>query len=144
MLPDPDWVTEDDADAVIGLGRLKANTITSGTKRLTRSGMCSPTSQNQPVDPRQLRRFLAAVPRDERLESLDWQTLEELARTVNAVSGKPVVRQSGLEKARHPLGRAHSHWERERAAEEYPKETAELLRVLEAWRHRMRTSATGW
>ena len=95
MLPDPDWVTEDDADAVIGLGRLKANTITSGTKRLTRSGMCSPTSQNQPVDPRQLRRFLAAVPRDERLESLDWQTLEELARTGGIPRRRKTFRSAG-------------------------------------------------
>ena len=92
----------------------------------------------------QLRRFLATILADERLESLDWQTLEELARTVNAVAGKPVVPQPELEKARHPLGLAHFHWDRETAAAAYPKETAELLRVLGDWRNRMRASAAGW
>ncbi len=92
----------------------------------------------------ELRRLIAAILGDERLESLDWQTLEALARTVNAVAGKPVVPQSELGRASHPLGQAHFYWESETAAKQYPKETAELLRILEDWRSRMRASAAGW
>jgi len=91
-----------------------------------------------------LRLLIAGIVSDSRLESLDWQTLESLATTVNAVAKKAVVPPAELERASHPLGMAHFHWERERAAEQYPKETAELLKVLEGWRERLRASVAEW
>ena len=39
MLPDPDWVTEDDADAIFGLRRLKTEQPISLDELLTQLGM---------------------------------------------------------------------------------------------------------
>jgi hypothetical protein len=38
MLPDPDWVTEDDADAIISLRRLKSEGVTPIRETLKRLG----------------------------------------------------------------------------------------------------------
>jgi len=91
-----------------------------------------------------LRNLIAAIVSDYPLASLDWQTLEALAKTVNAVAGKAVVPPSDLEKASHPLGPAHFHRQRERATEKYPLQTAELLSVLAGWREKMRASLPEW
>jgi hypothetical protein len=39
MLPDPDWVTEDDADAIVGLRRLKTEQPISLNELLTQLGL---------------------------------------------------------------------------------------------------------
>jgi hypothetical protein len=90
------------------------------------------------------RDLLAALVSDERLDSLDWQTLEALVKAVNFVAEKPVVSTADLEKAHYPLGDGHFHWERDRAVEKYLRETHEALEVLSDWREKLRRTLPQW
>jgi hypothetical protein len=90
------------------------------------------------------RDLLASIVSDDRLDSLDWQSLDALVKAVNLVAEKPVVTAAELEKASHPLGQGHFHWERDRAADKYPRETRQLLEVLAGWRNKLRRTLPQW
>ena len=90
------------------------------------------------------RRLLARFVQDIRFEQLDWQTLESLINGLNRNLLHSVVPADAVAGARHPLGKAHFHGMIERAHEEYPRETARLLRTLERWRELVRARVNDW
>ncbi|NNM27877.1 MAG: hypothetical protein HKO57_00015 [Akkermansiaceae bacterium] len=78
--------------------------------------------------------LLRAILRDERLADLDSYTLQGLALAANHVSGEEVLSPADLRRARHPLGLARYHAEKEKARKEHPKESAALEATLALWR----------
>jgi hypothetical protein len=91
------------------------------------------------------RKLLAAIVRDKQFDSLEWQTLESLIQVVNSWVEQPIVDPQDLRKASHPLGMGHfvpaSYG---KAKMKYPKQTEDLLKVLESWRSATRASVSMW
>jgi hypothetical protein len=90
------------------------------------------------------RSLLAWVVRDIRFEQLDWGTLEILIKGLNRNLLHPVVSSKELDGTRHPMGKSHVYGMMERAREEYPAETAQLLTTLKSWRERVRERLVDW
>ncbi len=91
------------------------------------------------------RKLVAAIVRDKRFDSLDWESLERLIEVLNGWTKEPVVDREGLRKAWHPFGISHftPAW-RQKAENEYPQETQELLKTLQIWRSAVRESLPRW
>lgn len=83
------------------------------------------------------REMIAKIIQDQRLDNLDWQSLRQLVQTVNSWTASPVVTEEDLQAARHPVGSAHYHWEKERARKDYPAETKALEANLQDWRNKL-------
>lgn len=90
------------------------------------------------------RSLLARIVRDARFEQVDWGTLEALVRGLNRNLLHPVVSSKELDGTRHPIGKMHFPGMMERAREEYPAETAQLLTTLASWRERVRKRLGDW
>jgi len=90
------------------------------------------------------RSLLARIARDIRFEQLDWGTLESLIRGLNRNLLHAIAPSNELDSIRHPLGKSHVHGMMERARQEYPRETAELLATLASWRERIRARLGDW
>lgn len=86
------------------------------------------------------REVIAEIIKDNRLNDLDWQSLERLVRAVNAWAKTPIVPEAEIRKVWHPLGQGHYHWEKDKATRDYPKETEELQVHLSDWRMKLRMS----
>ena len=86
------------------------------------------------------RQLLVALVRDKRFATIDWHSLETLARLVNRVEKKVVVDPEELKKARQLVGLDENFQLPELMApfERYPKETPEIKRRLETWRTLLR------
>ncbi len=81
------------------------------------------------------RELLVALVRDERFATLDWHSLDTMARLVNDVVKKIVVDPAELEKTRQILGLNEEFRPPELMSfEQYPKETPEIIRRKEVWR----------
>ncbi|MDA1314161.1 MAG: hypothetical protein O2968_12550 [Acidobacteria bacterium] len=90
------------------------------------------------------RSLLARLVRDTRFEQLDWGTLESLINGLNRNVLHPIVPSNQLNSTRHPLGKSHVHGMMERARQEYPGETSQLLKTLAGWRERIRARLSDW
>ena len=98
------------------------------------------TRRFQPED----RSLLGRLVRDKRFEELDWQTLESLIHGLNRNLLHPIVPPREIETTRHPIGKSHFHGMIERAREQYPKETENLLTTMDVWRNRVRNRMADW
>jgi hypothetical protein len=88
------------------------------------------------------REIIAELIKDQRLEELDWQSLESLIRAVNRWEETPIITEEEMRKAWHPLGQRCFHREKEKARKDYPKETEDLHGHLRDWRNRLRTTVS--
>lgn len=95
--------------------------------------------------PPENRKLLAAIVRDTRFDSLDWQSLSQLIEVLNGWTKDPIVSHDALRDARHPFGIGHftGQW-LGKAEREYPKETANLLKTLQSWRLAVRETLPRW
>jgi len=89
------------------------------------------------------RQWLAALVRDERFDTLDWSSLNQLATILDGWTNPPVIGEQRSE-ARYPDTPDRFATSREELEKKYPKETAELLRVLARWRAQIRASLPAW
>lgn len=85
--------------------------------------------------------LLRAILRDERLATLDWQTLRCLGDAANQHATEPVIPPQELRGLSHPFGMGHYHWQREAAREQHPDATATLETTLARWRRALATWA---
>ncbi len=91
------------------------------------------------------RKLLAAIVGDDRFETMDWQSLRQLIEVLNGWTQQPVVRREELERASHPFGMSHfTNARRQKAMDQYPKETQTLLDTLHTWRTAVRASLPRW
>lgn len=90
------------------------------------------------------RSIYSALIREDRFNQLDWQSVETMAKVVNGWVDDPVVDPKDLQEAWHPLGQSRYHWNRDKARDEYPKETAKLEAELARWRAELRKSVSTW
>ncbi|MEM7455998.1 MAG: hypothetical protein AAF456_16735 [Planctomycetota bacterium] len=81
--------------------------------------------------------LLTAILSDQRLDSLDWGTLDRVVRATNKAAGREIVIEDALNRAWHPLGMASYHWNLEAARRDYPEETEILEQHLKAWQEAM-------
>ena len=85
------------------------------------------------------RELLVALVRDERFATLDWHSLDTMARLVNDVEKKIVVEPEELKKTQQILGLDDNFRPPELVSfEQYPKETPEIIRRKEVWRTLLR------
>jgi hypothetical protein len=89
------------------------------------------------------RQLLAALVRDDRFDTLDWSSLDQLASILDGWTNPPVIGEQRGE-ARYPDTPDRFASSREELEKKYPKETAELLRVLAKWRAEIRASLPVW
>ena len=87
--------------------------------------------------------LLAQIINDPRLPDIEWHTQQRLARSLNKVSTAVVITEDEMQKAWHPLGIGHYNTNKEKAREQYPKETAELEAHLAEWRQKMKAAVAG-
>ncbi len=85
--------------------------------------------------------LVLGIARDERLNEIDWLTLEALARAINRVADGEVIRESELAGASDPFGRGRYDWHREEASRSHLEATLSLEARLAAWRAAMRAFA---
>lgn len=87
--------------------------------------------------------MVAAIIRDPRFSTIDWQAESQLVETVNSWCKAPIVTNDEFQKAWHPLG---SSYDREIADAEkkYPEQTKALRALLEDWRKRLLASLQEW
>jgi hypothetical protein len=84
------------------------------------------------------RSLIAAIIRDKRFDTLDWQSLSHIGWIVNAWHSEEIFTRNDLENTSHPLGRGKYHSEMERAQKEFPRETEALEKTLKRWRETLR------
>ena len=89
------------------------------------------------------RQLLASLVRDPRFEQLDWSSLDQLASILDAWTNPPVIGEQRTD-AHYPDTPDRFALSREELEKKYPKETAELLRLLATWRTKIRTSLPVW
>jgi hypothetical protein len=89
------------------------------------------------------RQLLAALIRDDRFDTLDWSSLDQLATILDGWTNPPVIGGQRSE-AHFPDTPDRFAFSREELEKKYPKETAELLRVLAKWRAQIRASLPAW
>jgi hypothetical protein len=90
------------------------------------------------------RKLMVRIVQDKRLETLDWQSLDELIRTLNSWVAKPIVDAQVLATTAHPLGMGHFDENPEQARKKYPRETQALLDTFHEWRSKVRASIPQW
>ncbi len=81
---------------------------------------------------------LAEIIQDERFDSLDWDTVEDMAWAVNKFTPTPIIPYAEIGAVRHPLGKDQYHWAKTQALEEYPEETRILENHLRELRVQLR------
>ena len=84
------------------------------------------------------RRLLVALVRDKRFATMDWHSLDTLARLVNRVEKKVVVEPEELKKTQQLVGLDNFQLPELVPFEKYPKETPEIKRRMEVWRGLLR------
>jgi hypothetical protein len=87
--------------------------------------------------------LLASLVRDQRFEKLDWSSLDQLASILDGWTNPPVIGEQRGD-AHYPDTPDRFESSREELEKKYPKETAELLRVLAKWRSEIRASLPAW
>ncbi|MCP4218820.1 MAG: hypothetical protein GY765_29580 [bacterium] len=132
------WQLADRAEMDYILRWFYDNDPGSGSSPMSRSSFIEETGKEPDG-----KEMIAAIIRHRGLDTLDWDSLDRLVRTVNRWSKTPVMTEAELGKAWHPLGMSHFHGSQDEAKERYPKETAELLEQLERRRKCLRESMAG-
>jgi hypothetical protein len=84
-----------------------------------------------------------AIIEDSRFDTMNWKSLEVLARMMNSWNEKEIVAPTELDAAWSPMGIDFFDSDRPAALRQYPKETRELLERLAEWRRAMRESLAG-
>ena len=89
------------------------------------------------------RQLFASLVRDRRFGELGWSSLDQLASILDGWTNPPVIGEQRRD-ARYPETPDRFDSSREELEKKYPKETAELLRVLAKWRAEIRASLPTW
>jgi hypothetical protein len=81
--------------------------------------------------------------RDRRFGELGWSSLDQLASILDGWTNPPVIGEQRRD-AQYPDTPDRFDSSREELEKKYPKETAELLKVLAKWRTDIRASLATW
>jgi hypothetical protein len=88
------------------------------------------------------RQLMAKIIQDKRLETLDWQSLDELIQDVNPWAGKPIADGKVLPEL--PFSMEQYDRSPDQALRQYPKETKILRETFSLWRQKLRASIPDW